>query len=383
MSRIILIILTLLFRAADLVSNPFVTVEDTHFMLEGQPYRFIGTNLWYGMHLGAPESGDQERLVRELDRLMSLGVSNLRVMACSEGPVDEPWRVIPVLYDRDYYNEDLCQGLDFLLYEMGRRDMKAVICLTNFWPWTGGMAQYVSWATSSDIPYPPPENGGSWLRYQLYTSRFYSNPEAMEAYRSHIRQMVTRRNSCTGVLYTEDPVIMAWEIANEPRAVLRPKKYRSWIKESARLIKKLDPNHLVTIGSEGNTSSRWSGNNFTIDHAIEEIDYCTIHFWAENWGWYDPRDISSLQKTMEQLDNYLNSHIQGALVIGKPLVLEEFGLARNEGAFDHSSEVTSRDDFFKHILNRYLSEMEHSSPFSGLNFWAWSGEGRPEKPGSF
>ena len=36
-------------------------------------------------------------------------------------------------------------GLDYFLAEMGKRDMKAVMVLNNFWQWSGGMGQYVSW----------------------------------------------------------------------------------------------------------------------------------------------------------------------------------------------------------------------------------------------
>lgn len=43
------------------------------------------------------EGGDRARLVRELDRLEALGITNLRVLAASEGPADEPWRVQPAV----------------------------------------------------------------------------------------------------------------------------------------------------------------------------------------------------------------------------------------------------------------------------------------------
>ena len=266
-----------------------MVVQDGQFFLEGSPYHFIGTNLWYGMHLGAPQSGNQHRLVRELDHLQSIGITNLRIMACSDGPVDSPWRVSPALQNSPgIYNEDLWQGLDFLLYEMSKREMKGVLCLTNFWPWSGGMSQYVSWSDGSQIPYPPPQDNGSWLKYQLYTSRFYTEKRAKTWYLDHVDKVLNRINHCTGIPYKSDPTIMAWQLANEPRGILRSKKYRQWIDETARFIKKIDRHHLLTIGSEGNTSSSWSGNRFFLDHQFDGIDYCTIHFWAENWGWYDP-----------------------------------------------------------------------------------------------
>ena len=382
----ILLSIILLISVLSIKSQTFVQVQGLEFYLEGKPYRFVGANLWSGMHLGAPESGDQERLIRELDRLQALSILNLRVMACSDGPPDEPWRISPVLQtEPGVYNADLLLGLDFLLYEMSKRNMKAVICLTNFWPWTGGMAQYVAWSKNeSKIPYPPPAKFGSWVRYQLYTSRFFRNPRAIEWYHQHILKIIARTNECTGIMYREDPTIMSWELANEPRAILNGRKYRQWVSKSVNLIKKLDPNHLVTIGSEGNTPSRWSGNRFAIDHAIAGIDYCTIHLWVENWGWYDSSlPEKSFDNACAKALNYLRAHMKDAIESGKPLVLEEFGLARDFRSYDPGSRTLYRDRYFTHFLSIMLQKKEERSPLQGANVWAWAGEGIPRHPGNF
>ena len=45
----------------------FVTVKDGRLHLDGKPYRFAGTNVWYAAWLGAPAGyGDLGRLRREL-----------------------------------------------------------------------------------------------------------------------------------------------------------------------------------------------------------------------------------------------------------------------------------------------------------------------------
>ncbi|HET9475225.1 MAG TPA: beta-mannosidase, partial [Steroidobacteraceae bacterium] len=54
--------------AAGAGTSGFVTVKGRHFELDGKPYYFAGTNLWYGMYLGSPgATGDRSRLVKELD----------------------------------------------------------------------------------------------------------------------------------------------------------------------------------------------------------------------------------------------------------------------------------------------------------------------------
>ncbi|MEO1382278.1 MAG: hypothetical protein AAFV78_03455, partial [Bacteroidota bacterium] len=192
----------------------FVYVEEAQLKRAGKPYRFIGTNFWYGMNLGL---SDRDRLVRELDHLQRLGIQNLRIMATSEGDREAPWCIQPTLQIKAYmYDEDLLLGLDFLLAEMGKRHMTAVVCLGNFWPWSGGMAQYVSWMTGRSIPYPPPAANGSWGKYQLYAAQFYKNKKARAAYAATVRHIVGRVNTITGLPYSQDATIMSWQLANEP-----------------------------------------------------------------------------------------------------------------------------------------------------------------------
>src|SRR5207237_20909 len=65
----------------------FVRVRAMGFEIDGAPYRYVGTNFWMGMNLGSSgPGGDRARLLRELDRLQEIGVTNLRIMAASEGP---------------------------------------------------------------------------------------------------------------------------------------------------------------------------------------------------------------------------------------------------------------------------------------------------------
>ena len=98
--------------------------------------------------------------------------------------------------------------------------------------------------------------------------------------------MVNRINEITGRAYKEDPTIMAWELANEPRGMKRSKSFLNWVRSTAKLIKRLDPNHLITIGLEGDTPDpRANGIDFDQLNSDENIDYTTIHIWIENWGW--------------------------------------------------------------------------------------------------
>ena len=76
----------------------FVTVRDGQFYTDGKPYRYIGTNLWYGGILGSEgQGGNRQRLCEELDELCRLGVTNLRVLVGGEGLSELPDHIRPTL----------------------------------------------------------------------------------------------------------------------------------------------------------------------------------------------------------------------------------------------------------------------------------------------
>ena len=143
----------------------FVAVKNGRLVLDGKPYRFTGANLWYGAWLGSPgPTGDRARLGRELDRLKALGVTNLRVLGAGERSPAKA-AVAPTVQERPgVYDPDLLKGLDWLLAETARRDMKAVIYINNFWDWSGGMSAYLNWAgngpwfEAGDPKHPWPED---------------------------------------------------------------------------------------------------------------------------------------------------------------------------------------------------------------------------------
>ena len=360
----------------------FINVNGKQFIRDGKPYYFLGTNFWYGMNLGSSgQGGDRDRLLRELDHLKKIGVKNLRVMGASEGPDTEPWRMRPALQVAPgEYNEEVLDGLDFLLAEMGKRDMVAIMCMNNFWPWSGGMAQYVSWQDDSEIPYPPICGEGDWQTYQEYTASFYSNENAVTDFFNHLRFTVLRENPYTGTLYRDDPTIMAWQLGNEPRGINNREDFTQWIENTAKYIKSMDSNHLVTIGSEGATAHPSSGNDFFADHQSDYIDYTTIHVWVQNWGWFDPYDEVSLSSAVEKATAYINQHEVLAEKLNKPVVLEEFGISRDDNDHAVTASVTLRDEYYSQIFTHILDKAAAGSPLAGLNFWAWGGAGRPREP---
>ena len=121
--------------------------------------------MWYAAYLGADAPiGNRDRLKRELDRLAALGINNVRILG-----------IVRILAAQEFRPPDVsrphqplttrrcCAGLDHALAEMGKRGMTAVIYLTNFWEWSGGMMTYLYWTNGgryinmNDPAHPWPE----------------------------------------------------------------------------------------------------------------------------------------------------------------------------------------------------------------------------------
>ena len=195
------------FIPSTLKSSRFISIKNNRLSLNNQEYVYVGTNFWYGVNLAsAGLGGNRHRLLHELDRLHSLGLNNLRLQVGSEGPDTEPWRIVPSMQPSPgIYNNKILDGLDFLLNEMSKRQMYAVMCLNNFWHWSGGFAQYVVWAGgANEIPYP-----GDYKVFELFAAQFYKLPKAKQLFESHIRFILSRRNRYSDILYAQDPTIVS------------------------------------------------------------------------------------------------------------------------------------------------------------------------------
>ena len=364
----------------------FVRVADGRLVLDGKPYRFVGANLWYGAWLGSPAAyGDRARLRRELDKLKALGVTNLRVLGSGE---QSPAKVAldPTFRGPGQdYNADLLAGLDVLLAEMAQRGMKAVIYVNNFWDWSGGMPAYLRWVGNGTW-FQQGDPAHPWPEYPDYAGRFYGDAKANALFRHYLKALVGRISTVTGKPYRDDPTIMAWQLANEPRpggtdafGVANLPTYYRWVAETANLIKSLDPRHLITTGSEGTKGCLEREACVVEAHRPASIDYMTLHVWPNNWSWIDPKNQADTYEAGEaKCRDYVVQHIALAKGLNKPLVIEEFGLIRDDRAFAPDAPASLKDRFYRTIYGLALADMKAGGPMAGTNFWAWNGEGRAQ-----
>jgi len=85
-------------------------------------------------------------------------------------------------------------------------------------------------------------------------SAFWTDPEVKEDFKHFLHFVLNRRNTLTGVLYKDDPAILAWQLGNEFGSYpydrqLDPKPWSrlilAWSLEMATYLKQQDPRHLV------------------------------------------------------------------------------------------------------------------------------------------
>lgn len=353
-----------------------ITVNNTQFLKGDKPYYFIGANYWYGPLVGAKNIGDRDRLIKELDLMKSVGIDNLRILAGAEGNGDDS-RVHPALQpEQGVYNEDLLDGLDFILAEMRKRNMYAILYVNNNWIWSGGMSEYLKWNGYGEVPNPFLEQY-SWDQYMNYTKQFHSCEPCKEAFYKHLSFLIERTNSYNGIKYTDDNTIMSWQVANEPRVLMTPdheKAFAGWLNETVDLIRKLAPNQLISTGTEGKHGFLQDMDMFERLHDNKNIDYLEMHMWPKNWSWYDINNET--ETTLESIDKanaYMNEHIVIAEKINKPIVMSEFGFPREKESLSKESSVENRDIFYKAIIDRIIENYNDEGALAGLNFWGFGG----------
>ena len=366
----------LIFTAGCTHKADFVRVQDGHFIRHGQVYNYVGTNFWYGPILASEgRGGDMSRLVRELDTLKALGMENLRVLVGGDGPDGVFSRVDPTLQPAPgVYNDTLLRGLDRFLVELGKRDMQAVLYLNNSWEWSGGYGQYLEWATGEKTLIPLID--GYWP-FMQQMRKFQTSEPAQNLFYNHVRAIVGRTNSITGKPYKDDPAIFSWQIGNEPRCFSDDPLIRDgfigWMTETARIIKELDHNHLLSTGNEGLMGCENDPELVERVNTIPGVDYMTIHIWPYNWGWAKADSLAeTLDSALARTDEYVSQHAFVALRLGLPIVVEEFGFPRDGFSESREASTSCRDRYYAHIF-----DLVRSKTLDGANFWGWSGFAQP------
>ncbi|OVA16581.1 Glycoside hydrolase [Macleaya cordata] len=243
-----------------------------------------------------------------------------------------------------------------------------ILSLVNNYDNFGGRKQYVQWGR---------DNGVQSLNSD---DDFYTNPVVKGYYKNHIKAVLTRMNTITGVAYKDDPTIFAWELMNEPRSQtdLSGRTIQDWITEMAAHVKSIDSNHLLEVGLEGFYGESMPekkqfnpgyqvGTDFISNNRIPGIDFTTIHLYPDQWM---PGSNDQAQSAF--VDRWVQAHIQdSSSVLGKPLLVTEFGKSSRASGYS----VGQRDAYFGNLYNTIFACARSGGPCGGGLFWQIMAQG--------
>ncbi len=346
----------------------FVRRDGEYFLLNGRRIHVAGTNSYYQMihrrtgHAGADEVLD-EMQARSMTVLRTWAfqdqIEQTGCLQCAPngqlGPGERPI---------DFIDPATLVALDQTLDAADARGIRVILTLVNNWDDYGGMNRYTVWRFGS-----------------VDHDAFYTDPTIRGWFKDLITLLVNRVNSVNGRMYRDDPTIFSWQLANEARsAPASAGALNAWIGEMSAYIKSIDPNHMVSTGIEAfyntghadrNTDSWMSfyGQDFIDNHLHSSIDYATCHIWPQNWGW-DP--VGNTTWAMTRAQDFLQQRIDDAHnVLGKPLMMDEFGIPRdNHGTGLEGGPTTVRERFFRDLYYALCeSSATSGGPFTGTALW--------------
>jgi mannan endo-1,4-beta-mannosidase len=300
----------------------FVQRSGSELVLGHRPYRFAGANNYYAIYkspqmvdtlfAAAKDSGlEVMRVWGSIDIGTPAGTDS--VDGPKEGVYFQYWNgTAPAVNE----GETGMKRLDYVISQARAAGIRLVIPFVNNWRDFGGMDQYVRW------------RGGQ------YHDDFYTDPQIREWYKAWIASVLNRINSYTGVRYKDDPTILTWELANEPRcggsgvyprsAQCTTQTLIDWAADVSAYVKRIDRNHLVSVGDEGfyctPDASDWTENCTegvdTVAFAkLPHIDVMSFHLYPENWG-----------KDTQWGQDWIKRHVRDARRLRKAVMLGEFGL---------------------------------------------------------
>jgi mannan endo-1,4-beta-mannosidase len=309
--------------------SAFVRAEGPRLVLDGRPLRFVGANLAV-MHDEPWRSRFRDTLAAAARDGLTVG----RIWALGEGPADaEDWERRARLFRAgpDGWIESAYVHLDHVLAAARTHNLRLIVTLANNWGDYGGIPQYLRWAGVD------PDEYGAKLR-------FFTDPVIRAWYRAHVERLVTRRNTVTGVLYRDDPTIVAWELMNES-TVPAPEGFeprRAWIVEMSRFILAHDRSHLVSPGLLGYDTSRDREEWLRIMQ-LPEVSYCDAHLY--------PQDSDHKLRGRTPIEQAIDDVAQLArYVVVKPLVFGEFGFRAHPPTWEGQDRAAWFDIFLDRAL---------------------------------
>ncbi|KAJ4490111.1 glycoside hydrolase [Lentinula aciculospora] len=289
----------------------FVKTDGMHFTLNNEPFTVVGANAYW---VGLMNYGITDMYTGFAD-IAATGATAVRTLGFNEVTTPDG-----VAYYQSWsgstptvnYGANGLENFDNVISAAKAHGLRLIVTLSDY----GGMDVYVNQLLGQGSPH----------------DYFYTNATVIA--------FVTR--------YLNEPGILAWELANEPRCLgstsatsgtCTVSTISIWAAELSAFIKSIDPNHLVAIGDEGffndpgNPIYVYQGSlgvDFNANLNISTLDFGTFH---ESWGESDSPGSFGTQ--------YIEDHATAMKVSNKPVIMEEFGVTISSQSDTYSTWYSS------------------------------------------
>ena len=285
----------------------FVQCEGTGFQVGGEPFPVVGVNCYF---LGYCSDASRLNVMAAAKQMRANAIRAWAFLNVDKRPAGT------VAFQ--YLNNgaitvnggpDGLERLDALIAAAEGQGLRLILPLVNYWNDFGGMPLYLRCLGVTGGP-----------------EQFYVSAAARIAYQNWVQAILTRRNTRTGRLYSEEPAVMAWELANEPRCETPGGRdlFLNWVGDMSSLVKSLDSNHLLAVGDEGfllhaDTNDPLYNGSHGVDGeailGIGDIDFGTYHFYP-----------TAMAHPPAFGDTWVQDHVAAGQRANKPSIMEEYGL---------------------------------------------------------
>jgi hypothetical protein len=183
------------------------------------------------------------------------------------------------------------------------------------------------------------------------------DPAGTVSYRDWVAEIVGR--------YKNDPTILAWQLVNEAEVQPGPAAdcganaaqiLKSFATDVSGLVKSIDPNHLVSLGTIGSGQCGAEGAEYQDLHAVPTIDLCEYHDYGEPNAAMPGDGFNGLAVRIDQCQ-----------ALHKPIFVGESGIVPSDVG---DGTLAARADAFDAKFNA-----QFCAGVAGELVWHWSTSG--------
>jgi len=288
--------------AVESSQDGFVKRDGTRLTLNNRPYKFTGLNI--------SNAATLDGLCREsfgTGEALNAALTEIDKGSGSRAKVFRFW-----FFQRQSTRNGVrdWSGIDHTIAVAKAKGFKIIPVLGNQWwncdgAWSSAAAgyKYEQWYSTN------------------YKTTSGSAPGLPQSYRDYVRDVVTR--------YKDEPTIAFWQLMNEaeagngigvagcaPTATI---SLRNFTNDMGALVKGIDSNHLLSLGTIGNGQCGATGVDYQSLHASPYVDLCEYHDYGDPTVPMPGDQWNGLQLRINQCN-----------AIGKPMFIGETGIASSE-----------------------------------------------------